>query len=141
MADIIFDCPECDHNLVVDKQAAGRVVTCPECGSQIQVPTPDPSEADEVPEPAVEVTLAPDDAAEPVAAPEMATAGAAMEYKVVSMPEGEGEADKLTGDAVEFKLNELAQEGWHLRSATTIPTRNWLGNPKQELLLILDRQI
>lgn len=39
--DIVFDCPECSHNLVVDYRAAGLQVPCSSCGSIIQVPIPD----------------------------------------------------------------------------------------------------
>lgn len=39
--DIVFDCPSCGHNLVVDYRAAGLQVPCSECGSIIQVPIPD----------------------------------------------------------------------------------------------------
>ena len=39
--DIVFDCPVCDHNLVVDYRAAGLQVPCSSCGSIIQVPIPE----------------------------------------------------------------------------------------------------
>ena len=141
MADLTFDCPECSHELIVDAQAAGRVVACPECGTQIRIPDPetDPevaasnslvnSEA-----PPVEATPS----GEPVPAPEMA---AAMEYRVVSLIEGDNIADRITADAVEFKLNELTPEGWRLRSATTIQRADAQDKVRQELLLILERKI
>ncbi len=40
-SDIVFDCPQCGHNLVVDYRAAGLQVPCPDCGSIIQAPIPD----------------------------------------------------------------------------------------------------
>ncbi len=39
--DIVFDCPNCGHNLVVDYRAAGLQVPCSDCGSIIQVPIPE----------------------------------------------------------------------------------------------------
>jgi DNA-directed RNA polymerase subunit RPC12/RpoP len=137
MTDLTFDCPECSHTLVVDAQAVGLVVACPECGTQIRVPNPDAPEASEPDTP----DAAPDAApfVEPAAAPEMVAAGAIQEYRVVSMIEDEGIAGKITADVVELKLNELLQEGWRLRSATTIQTRDTQGDPRQELLLILER--
>lgn len=39
--DIVFDCPHCGHNLVVDYRAAGLQVPCPSCGAIIQAPIPD----------------------------------------------------------------------------------------------------
>ncbi|MEG1551960.1 MAG: hypothetical protein RR133_04875 [Kiritimatiellia bacterium] len=39
--DIVFDCPHCGHNLVVDYRAAGLQVPCPSCGSIIQAPIPE----------------------------------------------------------------------------------------------------
>lgn len=39
--DIVFDCPHCGHNLVVDYRAAGLQVPCPSCGTIIQAPIPD----------------------------------------------------------------------------------------------------
>ena len=40
-SDIVFDCPNCGHNLVVDYRAAGLQVPCSACGSIIQVPIPE----------------------------------------------------------------------------------------------------
>lgn len=39
--DIVFDCPHCGHNLVIDYQGAGMVITCVECHNPVQVPIPD----------------------------------------------------------------------------------------------------
>ena len=39
--DIVFECPVCGHNLVVDYRAAGLQVPCSSCGSIIQVPIPE----------------------------------------------------------------------------------------------------
>jgi len=39
--DIVFDCPQCGHNLVVDYRAAGLQVPCPDCGAIIQAPIPE----------------------------------------------------------------------------------------------------
>lgn len=38
MSDIQFDCPTCATPLVVDSDAAGRLITCPQCGKQLEVP-------------------------------------------------------------------------------------------------------
>ncbi len=38
MPDMHFNCPACAKSLVIDEQAAGRVVRCPDCGSSVQVP-------------------------------------------------------------------------------------------------------
>ena len=38
MADIIFNCPKCGHNLEVDEAGAGLTVPCPECSQPIQIP-------------------------------------------------------------------------------------------------------
>ncbi len=40
-SDIVFDCPNCGHNLVVDYRAAGLQVPCPDCGAIIQAPIPE----------------------------------------------------------------------------------------------------
>lgn len=39
--DIVFDCPECGHNLCIDYRAAGLQINCVECGQPILVPIPD----------------------------------------------------------------------------------------------------
>ncbi len=39
--DIVFDCPNCGHNLVVDYRAAGLSVPCPECHAIIYAPIPE----------------------------------------------------------------------------------------------------
>lgn len=154
MADLTFDCPECSHELIVDAQASGMVVACPECGTKILVPNPE-DEPEETPAAGAggvpvklvgsraDAAAVPESAPEPAVAPapEMVPTSPALEYKVVSLLEGDGEAGKITADAVEFKLNELLSDGWTLRSATTVHTRDWLGNPKQELLLIVERRI
>ena len=139
MADLNFDCPECSHNLIVDAQAAGLVVACPECGTQIRVPALD-AETGIAGEPVrVAVSVTDESAAsEPVPAPEMSAA--ALEYRVVGLIDGDGSAGQLTAEVVEFKLNELQQEGWRLCSATTIQTQDAQDKPRQELLLILERK-
>lgn len=38
MSDVQFDCLACSTPLVVDSDAAGRLITCPQCGKQIEVP-------------------------------------------------------------------------------------------------------
>ncbi len=40
-SDIVFDCPSCGHNLVVDYRAAGLPVPCAACGKIVQAPIPD----------------------------------------------------------------------------------------------------
>lgn len=39
--DIVFDCPHCSHNLVIDYRGAGLQTRCVECGEMIQVPIPE----------------------------------------------------------------------------------------------------
>lgn len=39
--DIVFDCPHCGHNLVIDYQGAGMIITCVECHNPVQVPIPE----------------------------------------------------------------------------------------------------
>lgn len=39
--DIVFDCPHCGHNLVIDYRGAGLQTRCVECGEMIQVPIPE----------------------------------------------------------------------------------------------------
>ncbi len=36
--DIVFDCPKCGQELVVDDSYAGEQIECPECSSEIVVP-------------------------------------------------------------------------------------------------------
>jgi len=42
--DIVFECPKCGKNLVVDQDAEGLTVHCPQCGTEVIVP-PKPSAA------------------------------------------------------------------------------------------------
>ena len=39
--DIVFDCPHCGKNLVIDYRAAGLQINCSECGESVLVPIPD----------------------------------------------------------------------------------------------------
>ena len=39
--DIVFDCPHCGKNLVIDYRGAGLQIKCSECGSPVLVPIPD----------------------------------------------------------------------------------------------------
>lgn len=51
--DIVFDCPSCRHELVIDYRGAGLTVNCTECGEPVQVPIPEGmevSDLDESPE-------------------------------------------------------------------------------------------
>ena len=39
--DIVFDCPQCGKNLVIDYRGAGLQIECSSCGSSVLVPIPD----------------------------------------------------------------------------------------------------
>jgi len=39
--DIVFDCPHCGKNLVIDYRGAGLQVNCMQCGQPVLVPIPD----------------------------------------------------------------------------------------------------
>jgi len=39
--DIVFDCPHCGKNLVIDYRGAGLQINCTECGESVLVPIPD----------------------------------------------------------------------------------------------------
>ena len=39
--DIVFDCPHCGKNLVIDYRGAGLQINCCECGEPVLVPIPD----------------------------------------------------------------------------------------------------
>ena len=50
--DIVFDCPHCGKNLVIDYRGAGLQINCSECGESVLVPIPDGMElADLDPDP------------------------------------------------------------------------------------------
>lgn len=38
--DIVFNCPHCDHSLVIDYRGAGLQINCVECGEPVTVPIP-----------------------------------------------------------------------------------------------------
>ena len=39
--DIVFDCPHCGKNLVIDYRGAGLEIACSQCGASVLVPIPD----------------------------------------------------------------------------------------------------
>ena len=39
--DIVFDCPHCGKNLVIDYRGAGLQINCSECGEPVLVPIPE----------------------------------------------------------------------------------------------------
>ena len=39
--DIVFDCPHCGKNLVIDYRGAGLQINCSACGESVLVPIPD----------------------------------------------------------------------------------------------------
>ena len=39
--DIVFDCPHCGKNLVIDYRGAGLQINCSACGKTVLVPIPD----------------------------------------------------------------------------------------------------
>ena len=39
--DIVFDCPHCGKNLVIDYRGAGLQINCSQCGESVLVPIPD----------------------------------------------------------------------------------------------------
>ena len=50
--DIIFDCPNCQQELVVDSAGAGTEIDCPACGETITIPRQSTKPAPEVAPPA-----------------------------------------------------------------------------------------
>lgn len=36
--DIRFNCPACEHHMVIDEGGAGMTVQCPKCGADAKVP-------------------------------------------------------------------------------------------------------
>lgn len=46
--DIVFDCPHCGHNLVIDYRGAGLQTHCVECGASVLVPIPDGMKIDDL---------------------------------------------------------------------------------------------
>ncbi len=46
--DIVFDCPHCGKNLVIDYRGAGLEINCSECGESVLVPIPDGMELNDL---------------------------------------------------------------------------------------------
>ena len=46
--DIVFDCPHCGKNLVIDYRGAGLQISCSECGEMVLVPIPDGMELNDL---------------------------------------------------------------------------------------------
>ena len=46
--DIVFDCPHCGKNLVIDYRGAGLQINCSECGEPTLVPIPDGMELNDL---------------------------------------------------------------------------------------------
>jgi predicted RNA-binding Zn-ribbon protein involved in translation (DUF1610 family) len=46
--DIVFDCPNCGHNLAIDYRGAGLQIDCVACGQPTQVPIPDGMKIDDL---------------------------------------------------------------------------------------------
>jgi len=46
--DIVFDCPHCGKNLVIDYRGAGLQICCSECGESVLVPIPDGMELNDL---------------------------------------------------------------------------------------------
>ena len=45
---IVFDCPHCGKNLVIDYRGAGLQISCSECGETVLVPIPDGMELNDL---------------------------------------------------------------------------------------------
>ena len=37
--DVLFECPACQKNLVIDEDATGMTIECPQCGTNVIVPS------------------------------------------------------------------------------------------------------
>jgi len=46
--DIVFDCPHCGKNLVIDYRGAGLQIRCSECGESVLVPIPEGMELNDL---------------------------------------------------------------------------------------------
>ncbi|NLL84437.1 MAG: hypothetical protein GX230_09400 [Lentisphaerae bacterium] len=53
--DIIFDCPHCEHQLIIHVRGAGLTVNCTECGKPVAVPIPEGIEMSDFDESAEEL--------------------------------------------------------------------------------------
>lgn len=154
MSDISFQCPACSHDLVVDGRAAGMFLSCPECHKPLVVPKSGTLAPSGARPRATILPSAPPPAAPPAApatpppAPPATTAGESvaaapagpLQYKVVAVQDDEGTPGPVDPARIERKLNELTAAGWRFRSAATVQTPDWLGHPKQSVLLIFDRR-
>jgi len=48
VTDIVFDCPNCHHNLAIDYRGAGLQIQCVECGEPVLVPIPEGMKIDDL---------------------------------------------------------------------------------------------
>jgi len=46
--DIVFDCPHCGKNLVIDYRGAGLQINCSDCGESVLVPIPEGMELNDL---------------------------------------------------------------------------------------------
>ena len=46
--DIVFDCPQCGHNLAIDYRGAGLQINCVECNHPVLVPIPEGMKIDDL---------------------------------------------------------------------------------------------
>ena len=46
--DIVFDCPHCGKNLVIDYRGAGLQINCSDCGEPVLVPIPEGMELNDL---------------------------------------------------------------------------------------------
>ena len=62
-----------------------------------------------------------------------------VQFKVVSLNDRKFFSGKLSAEALQQKLNELATEGWIFTQATTAHWPNWLGTNQEEVLLFFQK--
>ncbi len=114
--DIIFNCPECGQELVVDSSYAGEEIECPECSNQIIVPeegiedgTDNESEENEDEKPA----QSSNENSPPLPGGvinAMATSAAAREHKVFSVPVHDGPTSEPLIKKPQSPLNIVAKK-------------------------------
>ena len=102
--DIVFNCPKCQGELVVDREGAGMEVPCSHCGQRLTVPAYQPRPA------AVSEAVVPAIPAPAVAAPPVAVAPMAVPVVVAAPPAGPAEAPAAPPVQRTFNHAELSTE-------------------------------
>ena len=134
MANIQFQCPHCRQSIESPFDMLGQLMDCPACGQTVEVqksPAKLPLPPAPLPRPVPKLKM-------PMPPPSLKKPPRTKEYKVLTQKDLCG-AGEFSPGKMEQAINSCAAQGWRVVSVTTLRHPAGPEGPRDELIVLLDR--